>query len=177
MYLLYRKYHKEETRTKNIVKDFHYKASWYLATNFENICFPTFRASQIMMSDRLSAGVKRRLNMLSFYKLKCRMKEVTNVCHGGCVKHVGSEAYSSKMCGLCGRLNEDLGGSRNFKCAYSDCYFSSVEVPRDGNGAHNIEMLSYLHGAFPLSHKTWKSNKEFVAVGTRMTREGVLFMP
>lgn len=127
----------------------------------------------------LNGGVKRRLNMLSFYKLVNRLIEVSQVVYGGCDIHRGNEAYSSMTCGLCNRLNENLGGGRTFRCSYRDCYFSSVDISRDGNGAHNIEMLSYLHGVFPPSHECWtrRENLKYVIAGTKVTRERVLFVP
>ena len=107
------------------------------------------------------------------------MDEVKQVVFGGCVVHTGSEAFSSKMCGLCGRLNESLGSSEVFKCPYPDCYYHDHPCSRDGNGAHNIEMLSYLHGVFPLGHDCWKDphNKGFVPIGTTMSRKGILIPP
>jgi transposase len=160
------------------MKDFHYKLAWHLCSNFENICWPNFKASEIMMLD-LNAGVKRRLNMLSFYKLICCLLEICKVVYGGSLVHRGSEAYSSMMCGLCNRLKENLSGSRIYRCQYEDCYFSSVDILRDINGAHGIEMLSYLHSEFPLSHDCWKrsENLKYVRDGTTVTREGVLVVP
>ena len=171
-------YHKEERRTCNIVKDFHYKLAWYLCSNFENICWPNFKASEIMMLD-LNCGVKRRCNILSFYKLMSRINEISKIVKGGCVIHRGSEAYSSKMCSWCSRLKENLGGGRVFRCSYDDCYFSSVDIPRDGGAAVNIEMFTYLHGVFPLSHEVWKNinNLKLVKVGSTLSRTGELIEP
>ncbi len=107
--------------------------------------------------------------MLSFYKWVNRLLQVSEVVYGGCEVHRGNESYSSKMCGWCNRINENLGGERTFKCPFEDCIFSRITVDRDGAAARNIDMLSHLHGAFPYpSHAVWSKTiyKEFVPDGT-----------
>jgi len=44
-----------------------------------------------------------------------------------------NESYTSKTCGKCGEINQDLGASKNFKC--EKC---GLETDRDYNGSRNI---------------------------------------
>ena len=46
---------------------------------------------------------------------------------------IANESYTSKMCGNCWVLNNELGSAKIFKC--TNC---GVEIDRDVNGARNI---------------------------------------
>ena len=54
-----------------------------------------------------------------------------------CVVHEVTEPWTSKTCCSCGRINHELGGSKNFKCKH--CCF---QIDRDMNGAVNIMILN-----------------------------------
>ena len=103
----------------------------------------------------LNRGVKRRLNMLSFYKWERRVIEVCETTYGGCNVRKGSEKYSSMMCTWCNRLHENLGGGRVYRCPFKDCIVSEVPVHRDGGGAQNIKLFSVIYGTFPKEHEVW----------------------
>ena len=167
-------YWRSERRTRNWMRDFHYKTSRWIAANFENFCWPTFGSSDLMQG-QLQPGVKRRLQMIAFYQWVVRFLEVCDVIFGGCELHRGSERYSSKTCGWCNRIKENLGGSRTFKCPFEDCYFHYVTVHRDAGGAQNIDMLAYLDGEFPYpSHEVWSRAEyhRFVDDSTTANRDG-----
>ena len=72
-------------------------------------------------------------NMLSFYKFKNRLVQTASFYNGTCIR-----AYTSKQCGLCGRLNDKLGASELFIC--ENCGLTS---DRDVHAARNI-LLKYL---------------------------------
>ena len=55
----------------------------------------------------------------------------------GCKVLIADEAYTTKTCGKCGQLNDDVGGSRTFTCP---CGYIA---DRDHNAARNI-LLRYL---------------------------------
>ena len=128
----YRKmYHKAETKAKNVVRDLHYKASHFLCQSFDTILYPNFNAHAIVQGP-LNKIVKRRLNMLSFYKFSERLQQ-TGTFYPGVVIKRGSEAYTSKQCGGCGILNESLGASEVF-----DCKNCGLKADRDMHAARNI---------------------------------------
>ena len=80
----------------------------------------------------LNKIVKRRLNMLSFYKFSERLQQTATFYPGVVIKR-GSEAYTSKQCGGCGILSESLGASEVF-----DCKNCGLKADRDMHAARNI---------------------------------------
>jgi putative transposase len=136
LYKLRRAYHSAEVKAKNVVRDFHYKAAHFLCRRFSQVFFPKFNAKSIAQLS-LNHNVKRRLNMLSFYKFKNRLVQTASLYNDTCIK-TGSEAYTSKQCGLCGCLNDKLGASEIFNC--ENCGLTS---DRDLHAARNI-LLKHL---------------------------------
>ena len=124
-------YHRAESKAGNVVRDLHYKASHFLCQSFDEILFPNFNAHALVQG-HLNKLVKRRLNMLSFYKFRERLKQTATFYPGVVIKS-GSEDYTSKQCGKCGVLNESLGSSEVFKC--SEC---GLKADRDLHAARNI---------------------------------------
>ena len=137
-----RRYHKAETKAKNVIKDMHYKSAHFLCRSFDTIFFPTF-SSHAIVQGKLNKSVKRRLNMLSFYKFRTRLVETASLYPSVTIKS-GSEAYTSKQCGKCGFLNDGLGSNIEFHCP--EC--GSV-ADRDVHAARNILLrhLQRCHGA------------------------------
>lgn len=123
-------YHKAELKAQNKIKDLHYKAAHYLAQNYKIIHYPLFNAHEIA-SGKLKKCVKRRLNMLSFYKFKQRLIQ-TCTWYSGVRINCSSEAYTSKQCGHCGFLNDNLNGKETFEC--KNCL---AVADRDVHGAFN----------------------------------------
>ena len=68
---------------------------------------------------------------LSFYKFKTKLQSLCN--KRGCNLYIVDESYTSKTCGKCGELNNNLKGSKIFKC--TKC---NLVIDRDWNGARNI---------------------------------------
>ena len=131
LYKLRVAYRKAERKAKHVVKDMHYKSAHFLCKSFDNIFFPAFNSHAIAQGC-LRPKVKRRLNMLSFFQFRCRLKETASKYKGVIVKR-GTEAYTSKQCGGCGTLNEKLGGSEVFTC--KSC---NLVADRDVHAARNI---------------------------------------
>ncbi|KAG2394069.1 hypothetical protein C9374_003833 [Naegleria lovaniensis] len=78
--------------------------------------------------------------MLRFRHYDFRMKLLQKAEMRGCKVHVVTEQYTSKTCGNCSVIKEDLYGSKWFHCNH--CHF---HIPRDGNGARNILIKNYHH--------------------------------
>jgi len=62
------------------------------------------------------------------------------------------------MCGCCGRLKENLGSGRVFKCGFENCPRYNVKVHRDGDAARKILARSILEVLFPFPlHEVWSN--------------------
>jgi putative transposase len=132
LYKVKKTYHASERKAVNVVRDLHYKAANFLCKSFDTILYPSFNAHAIVKGGVLNKHTKRQLNMLSFFKFRCRLRETASFYKG--VKIVtGSEAYTSKQCGRCGTLHETLGGSEVFKC-----HKCELLCDRDVHAARNI---------------------------------------
>ena len=132
-----RKYHAAEAKAVNKIKDLHYKVAHVLCSRYKTIFYPTFNAHEIAQSRKLRKIVKRRLNMLSFYKFSERLKQVSTRYGASILR--GDERYTSKQCGNCGFIHDDLGSDEVFTCPR--CH---VHADRDVHAARNI-LLKHLN--------------------------------
>lgn len=130
------RYRAAERKAVNVVKNLHYKTAHYLLRRYETVLYPRFNAHSIAQG-RLNKKVKRRLNMLSFYKFSTRLAETSTFYTGRKIQRF-TEAYTSMQCGQCGTLNDNLKGDEVFKC--SKC---GIKADRDVHAARNI-LLRYL---------------------------------
>jgi transposase len=128
-----KRYRAAERKASNVIRDLHYKAAHYICRRYKNILYPYFN-SRAIAGGKLHKSTKRRLNMLSFYKFKCRLVEVSQKYSGITIRR-GSEAYTTKQCGFCGTINDKLKGKEIFKC-----YKCSKTCDRDIHGARNIQL-------------------------------------
>ena len=124
--------HLAEQKAVNVIRDLHYKTAHHLLRNYKHIFLPTFNAHAIAKHCRLTRRVKRRLNTLSFYQFRLRLLDTLQFYQGAEI-HTGSEAYTSKTCGRCGELNDQLGSSETFHCP--SC---GLRADRDAHAARNI---------------------------------------
>ncbi len=131
------KYYAAELKCNRVIRDLHYKASHYLLENYQTIIYPDFNAHTIAKHCKLTRQTKRRLGVLSFFKFRTRLLQ-TSTFYPGSEIRTGSEAYTSKQCGQCGRLHEKLGGSDMFQC-----FACGLSIDRDAHGARNI-LLKFL---------------------------------
>lgn len=112
----------------NIVKDLHYKTINFLS-RYKLVILPEFKVKE-MLPD-LNKYVRRSLLDLSHFKFKLRLAEKTS--ETGTKLLISNEAYTSKTCTSCGKLNYELGNSKTFNCP--SC---NLKIDRDVNGARNI---------------------------------------
>jgi len=98
---------------------------------------------------------------LNIYKTNYRLEETAElVDDGGCTVHRGSEAYTSKMCGCCGRLNEKLGSNRIYACKFDDCPMFGEKFHRDGDAGLKIIARSILEVTYPYpKHPIWSKEQ------------------
>jgi putative transposase len=118
-------------RLSNLVDDIHYKLIRFLTSSYQNIFLPTFESQELVQKMR---GRRARRNLLSLkhfvfkqrLRAKCALMKYSQV-------YDCTEEYTSKTCGRCGRLNNELGFSRVFECPCCN-----LIIDRDINGARNI---------------------------------------
>ena len=115
---------------KNKISELHWKTIHYLMLHYDHIMIPDFKVSQMLKGKKISRQTKRMLCMYSFHsfmlklKYKCKKNEKK--------LYVVDEAWTSKTCTLCGKIN-DVGGKEVYQCG--GC---GNEVDRDVNGSRNI---------------------------------------
>jgi len=129
------------TKIKNIVNDLHWKSASYLCKNYDKIIISDFKIKNMIKVGRrnINNDSVRKLLALSHSKFKERLKSTAS--HLGRKVYICSESYTSKTCGICGLINDQLGGKKIF-----DCDRCRIKIDRDINGARNIflRQLSYL---------------------------------
>jgi transposase len=129
----HRTYLRAESKAKNVIKDVHYKISHYLCERYKSIFMPWTNSSQLMQGT-LHKSTKRALSHLRWGQFRSRLSETASL-YAGVNVFTGSEAYTSKQCGMCGEINDALGSSEVFTCA-AKC--STFKADRDIHAARNI---------------------------------------
>ena len=122
-----------EQKTKNRVKDMHYKLSSFLCQSYNTILLPEFGTQKMVGKNSvLRKRTKDRMLTLSHYKfrqiLALKAKEF------GTTLSIMGEEYTTKTCSLCGNINDNVGSSKVYRCT-SNCNYIA---DRDVNGARNI---------------------------------------
>ena len=121
----------------NIQKELHHKTCNYLCENYERIMVTNFSAKQVSTKKgNLTPMDKRVLQKLSHYRFRQRLQQKCE--EYGCQYLEVAEDFTSKTCGKCGELNDNLKGSRTFKCPHCD-----TVINRDMNGARNIFLKNH----------------------------------
>lgn len=124
LFLLYAK-------MKNMVNDLHWKAISFLVRNYDTILYPDYRISGMVKSHKLNKMTKRLMYMFSSYKFKERL--IWKCKLAGKKLVIVNESYTSRTCGICGLVKDDLGGSEVFHC--DNC---RISLDRDAHAARNI---------------------------------------
>jgi IS605 OrfB family transposase len=136
-----------EQKTKNRVKDMHYKVASFLCRSYKTILLPDFGTQKMVGNDSvLRKRTKDRMLTLSHYKfrqiLALKAKEF-----GTILLSLGEE-YTTKTCSLCGSINENVGSSKEYRCT-SHCNYIA---DRDVNGARNIFIKGVVELQTPNRH-------------------------
>jgi IS605 OrfB family transposase len=128
----YSKYLKRlRDKIRHLTEDIQWKTAKYLATNFETVLIGNLSTISCLKGKKLTKMNKRILQSASHYSFRQRLK---NKCAEWNSKFVEvDESYTSKTCGGCGFIKEDLEGAKVF-----DCNKCRLRIGRDVNGARNI---------------------------------------
>lgn len=126
-------------------RDMHYAACGFLWGQWDTVVIPTTSFGR--MCRRFGRGNKRRRPFPSatarkamnwaHYEFRQRLKSSTWRRVGKRVIET-TEEYTTKTCGLCGHINDHVGGSETFRCVNPAC---GITIDRDVNGARNIGLL------------------------------------
>ena len=124
------------TKVKNRVKHLHRMSCSWLTSTFKYIFLPSFNVKDMIKKNTLrgrtiNKTTVRAMLALSHFAFKERLLHMAK--SRGCVVNICSEAWTSKTCGCCGSIKNDLGGKRIYEC--SNC---GISIDRDYNGARNI---------------------------------------
>jgi putative transposase len=117
-------------KIKNMVDDLHWKTANSVCKLAGNVLIGNMSTSSIL-ADQKYRGDKKLLQTLSHFTFRQRLQ--AKCAEYGVKFTLVNESYTSKTCGVCGRLHGNLGGNREFKCP--SCNFT---IDRDVNGARNI---------------------------------------
>jgi putative transposase len=135
-------------RSTDLVNELHRKFARWLCANYEVVLLPKFDTRSITRKRSETTGEWRRkigrktagsTVRLAHFKFRNFLLHKATEFPGTRIE-ICDEQYTSKTCGSCGRLNETLGASKTFQCAYWMC---ERVVDRDHNAARNI-LLRYL---------------------------------
>ena len=127
----------------NLVGDVHRKAAAWLCSSFDTIILPEFRTSEMLRRGKrqLRRDAARSMLRWAHYRFRLRLLHKAQVTAGVRVLLV-TEEWTSKACGVCGRLHYGLGGSKHYRCP--SCGW---ECDRDVNGARNVMLKTLASSA------------------------------
>lgn len=116
------------------LKDMHLKAALYFTKNYDHILIPLLmlKHEENIPNEIRILLEKSHSNFLSLLKEIARDKRKR--------VYICDENYTSKTCGSCGMLNNELGSRSVFKCPNGEC--KQEKVDRDIHAARNIYLLN-----------------------------------
>lgn len=138
---------KQNAHVRNKVTDLHRKTIKYYCENYEYIILPDFdgvRIAKLLKRQGMPQECRKVLE-ISHSKLRERLKTKVEMYEG--VKLlIGTEEYTSKTCGKCGRIEtekkERASGTKTKRNRIVECVKCKIEVDRDINAARNILILN-----------------------------------
>ena len=128
---------KKITRVSNLVREVHCQTASYLCKNYATILLPDLKLSTWLPKKQKKMNRAVRRGFLAWRHWVFKMRLLFKAREKGCKVLIVDEHYTTKTCGTCGRLNDNIGGSKTFTCP---CGYTA---DRDHNAARNI-LLRYL---------------------------------
>ena len=117
------------------VNELHWKTCNFLVRTYKNILIPEFPVSKMIKGRKLNSDTKRKMLSFNFNQFKERLKYKCKIHNTD--MFIVDECYTSKTCGLCGKI-VNVGGSKTFTCDNNKCSGFNKSIDRDHNGARNI---------------------------------------
>ena len=120
-------------KIQNIQTDTHYKIANFYCDNYDNVVIPQFGSKEMVKKQNrvINSKVVRKMNTISHGKLLQKLKTKAEEKNTKVI--IQEESYTTKTCGNCNFLQDDIGGKRKWTC--SSCNFTH---DRDINAARNI---------------------------------------
>jgi len=128
--------HQVERKVMDVVDNLHNQTASHLAKTYEKVIIGKFDSGRILKKAELSSGTNRTIQTLSHYRFRMKLAGVCSRYGSKCI--IQDESYTTKTCGRCGCLNENMGGTDTFEC--KSC---GLICDRDFHAARNI-LLKYL---------------------------------
>ena len=121
------------TKIKNQVADLHWQTINFLCNNFKTIVVTPFKVSEMVNSTtrNINDRAVRQMLALSHYAFKERL--YSRAARNGNQIILTSEAYTTKTCGRCGNVKQDMGGEKVYNC--DKC---GLVIDRDLGSARSI---------------------------------------
>ena len=138
---LKRQKYRKLDQVKNVRNDFHRKTCVWLLRNFDIVLLPKFEVKDMVTS--LNSKTCRAMYTWAHYAFKQRLLEMSQKYTHKKVLIV-NEAYTTRTCGNCFVVNNNVGASKVFCCVHCD-----LEADRDVHAARNI-LLRYVPDLFVL---------------------------
>jgi IS605 OrfB family transposase len=124
-------WHRKSIKKKNKQKYIHHSAAKWLCEQYHNIVIGEFNSSSLMPLKKCPKITKRGIVSMSHFEFRELLKNKAKK-HGSNVAVI-DESFTSKTCGVCGIINANLKGKKEFNCENCGAMFD-----RDVNGARNI---------------------------------------
>lgn len=131
-----RKIHRLWKKIRDIRHHLHYSAIHFLVDNFENILLPNFQTQEMIQKETRNVGKRSVKELLSWGHYEFKMRLLSKAVGRGTRVYLVGEEYTTKSCGQCGLINDDIEGSETFWC--DGCGLKGVD--RDVHAARNILM-------------------------------------
>ena len=131
-------------RIQDLTAEMHHKLALHLCRSYDVVLIPEFSARSISRKKDRAGGKRRMIGRRTARRLmqqspyRFRQFLIHKAREHGTHIVVCDEYWTSKTCGSCGMLKQDLGGDKVFACKH--CGFT---CGRDANAARNI-LLRYL---------------------------------
>lgn len=145
-YRLKKRIRKTNTKIINRSEELHKKTATYLTRNFKTILIPNTCISNMVRSYKrnICKTTVRGLMSLAHYRFRMRLLQLAKRTKNNVIEV--SEAYTSKTCGRCGAIDQELAGKKIYACS---CGYT---CDRDIHGARNIYLraIANIWGRSPL---------------------------
>lgn len=134
---------KLEFKVRSLINDLHNQTGSMLSKTYKTILLPKFKTSEMLDSSNdkpgkfsLSSANKRKMQGLSHFKFQQKLSHLSEKYGSRMI--LVSEAYTTKTCGFCGTIKENVGSAKIYKC--DNCFYC---VDRDFHGARNIWIRNF----------------------------------
>ncbi|UPR01611.1 putative IS605 transposase [Chloropicon primus] len=133
-------------KIRGLTNELHKKVANDLCRRFDTILLPEFKSQDMVKKNnngrRRVIRKKTARTLLTLRHYAFRTFLASKVLLHGSELAIVTEEYTSKTCGRCGHIKDNLGGAEVYKC--QKCGF---KCGRDVNGARNVLLKHLLTGA------------------------------